>query len=49
MDNLHLGVIQQLRGQNFAIFDTPPLPSLRGQKDIFDPFPPLSSCPKRSY
>ena len=24
MGNLHLGVIQQLRGQNFAIFDPTP-------------------------
>ena len=47
------GVIQQLRGQNFAIFAPPPLRGQflypgRGQKQtIFDP-PPPSSCP-RSY
>jgi len=49
-----LGVIQQLRGQNFAIFlHPPPLRGLLlypefGQKlTFFDPLPP-SSCP-RSY
>ena len=42
-----LGVIQQLRGHNFAIFDPPtPLPgqflySERGQKQtVFEPLPP---------
>ena len=40
------GVIQQLRGQNFAIFEPPPLRGQflyleRGQKQtFFDPLPP---------
>ena len=57
MPNLHkkswMVSIHQLRGQNFAIFDLPPLHGQflypeRGQKQtFFDPLPP-SSCP-RSY
>ena len=45
---MSLGVIQQLRGQNFAIFRPPPLRGQflypeRGQKQtFFDPLPPSS-------
>ena len=44
--HIHVGSIQQLRGQNFAIFCPPPrrgqfLYPERGQKQIFfDPLPP---------
>ena len=46
---IFLGGIQQLRGQNFVIFD-PPSP-LRGQKEIFDLLPPhlvhvVIKCPQ---
>ena len=46
---MHLGGIQQLRGQNFAIFWSLPfreqfLYSKRGQKQtFFDPLPPILS------
>ena len=47
----YFGGIQQLRGQNFAIFDPPPplsgqflYPDCEQKQTFFDPLP-LSSCP----